>query len=213
VEGLRRVALFEVAAMIALLLSYIWLWQRTFTGAFHVVLVMYFAIGVAGHFLRRESPREIGFRLDNTYRALLSAGVYVVPAIAVTVLVGFALDSWHFPSWRRTLTGAPWLYAWALAQQYGLICVLYRRSNEILGSDSAATAIASAAFAMFHLPNPFLVAVTLAAGVVACRLYRREPNIFVISLAHAMISFVLLCSLPLSVTHGLRVGPGYFVLP
>jgi membrane protease YdiL (CAAX protease family) len=66
------------------------------------------------------------------------------------------------------------------------------------------------AFATFHLPNPFLVPVTLAAGLAACTLYRREPNLFVIGLSHAMVSYFLLCCLPISVTHGLRVGPGYF---
>jgi membrane protease YdiL (CAAX protease family) len=56
------------------------------------------------------------------------------------------------------------------------------------------------------------MAVTLGAGVVACLLYRRSPNVIVIGLAHATLSFVLYCALPYSLTHGLRVGPGYFAV-
>ena len=74
---------------------------------------------------------------------------------------------------------------------------------------ASATASAAVTFATFHMPNVFLVAVTLAAGVAACTLYRRETNLFAIGIAHALVSVVLLCSLPDSVTHGLRVGPGY----
>jgi len=208
----RAIALFEVSAMIALLLSYIWLWHGAFRGSFLVVLALYFGLGVTSHLLRRESARELGIRLDNVPRALRNAAIVFVPVIVLALLVGHVLDSWHFASWERTLVEAPWLVAWALAQQYGLLCFIYRRFGDVFGHLSSATASASVAFATFHLPNPFLVPVTLAAGVAACTLYRREPNVLVIGLAHAMISYVLLCSLPPGVTHGLRVGPGYFAL-
>ncbi len=208
----RTVALFEVSALVALLLSYIWGWQHAFPGSFRVVLVLYFGLGIMSHLIRHESPHEIGIRLDNFPRALLNAAVLVVPAVAVVLLIGLALDSWHFHSWEHTLVELPFLFAWALAQQYGLLCVIYRRLMDIFGNSAAATAGASTAFALFHLPNPFLTAVTLAAGAAACTLYRREPNVLVTGLAHTLISFVLLCSLSPDITHGLRVGPGYFAL-
>lgn len=209
----RTVALVEVGAMTALLLSYIWGWKGTFAGASRLIFVLYFGLGLTSHLLRRETARQIGFRLDNVPRALRNAAVVIVPAAVVVLTIGLVLGSWHFYSWQQMVKGAPWGLVWATAQQYGLLCFFYRRFLEIVGSASAATAAASVTFAMFHLPNPFLVAVTLAAGVVACTLYRREPNVPIIGLAHAMISFVILCSLPFSVTYGLRVGPGYLALP
>lgn len=208
----RTLAVIEVTALIALLLSYIWGWHGAFHGSNFVVLGLYFGIGITSHILRRESPHDIGFRLDNVPGALLNTAMIVVPAIAITLLIGLALDSWHFNSPEHALLGAPWLLAWALAQQYGLLCLFYRRFLEIFGKETWAAASASLAFAAFHLPNPFLVPVTLAAGLAACTLYRREPNVLVIGLAHAMISYFLFCSLPLSITHGLRVGPGFFGL-
>jgi membrane protease YdiL (CAAX protease family) len=105
------------------------------------------------------------------------------------------------------------MLTWATAQQYGLLCFFYRRFLDVFGGPVAATAGASVAFATMHAPNGFLVAVTLVAGVIACTLYRREANVLAIGIGHAAISYVLLCALPYSVTHGLRVGPGYLALP
>ena len=209
----RTPALLEVAAMDVLLLSYIWGWHGAFSGASIAILVLYFGLGIVSHLRRRESARDIGLRLDNFPRALRNALVFVVPAVVIALAVGWALGSWRFYAVLHRLWEAPWLVAWATAQQYGLVCFFYRRFLEIFGTATAATAGAAVTFAAFHLPNPFLVPVTLAAGVAACTLYRREPNLFAIGLAHAAVSFVVLWSLPYTVTYGLRVGPGYLALP
>jgi hypothetical protein len=208
----RTIAFLEVSAMIAILLSYIWGWQRAFVGASQLVLVLYFGLALVSHLLRGESARQVGLRFDNLPRALRNAAVVVVPAVLLALAIGFALDGWHFHSGSQTARGAPWLLAWATAQQYGLLGFFYRRFLEIFGGPLAATAGASVTFAAFHVPNGFLVAVTLAAGAAACTLYRREPNLLAIGAAHAMLSFFLFYSLPFDVTHGLRVGPGYLRL-
>ena len=39
-------------------------------------------------------------------------------------------------------------------------------------------------FALFHLPNPFLTAVTLVAGILAGMLYRVVPNLWAIGAGH-----------------------------
>ena len=210
----RAAAIVEVAALSAILLSYIWGWQRTFPGASLLILVLYFGVGLLSHLRRRESLRDIGIRTDNLRCALINAAVIVVPAAVLCVLVGWLLGSLHFPTASHAVVLALWLIVWGTAQQYGLSCFFYRRFREIFEEQGTwtATAAASVMFALFHMPNGFLVAVTLAAGAVACRLYQREPNLAALGVAHAMISFVVLYSLPFSVTHGLRVGPGYLAL-
>jgi membrane protease YdiL (CAAX protease family) len=208
----RRVALVEVAAMMAILLSFIWGWQGTFAGSSWLLVVLYFGVGVVSHLWRHESARQLGLRIDNVPRAVRNVTAVIVPAVAITLAIGFAIGSLHFYSWSHTVQGAPWMIVWGTSQQYGLLCFFYRRFLEILQGSWAATAAASLTFATFHVPNGFLVVVTLAAGVAACTLYRREPNLLVLGAAHALLSFVLLCSLPFSVTHGLHVGPGYLVL-
>jgi membrane protease YdiL (CAAX protease family) len=104
------------------------------------------------------------------------------------------------------------MVAWGCAQQYGLLCFCYRRFLEIVGNPRGATLSAAVLFAIFHAPNALLMGVTLLAGLVSCTLYRREPNVPVLGLAHAVISFALVGSLAYEVTHGMRVGPGYFLI-
>ncbi len=205
-------AILEVASMVAILLSYIWGWQGRFAGASLLIVVLYFGLAVTGHLLRRESPVHLGLRIDNVPRALRNVATIVAPTVLVALATGLALGSWHFPSWGHMLEEAPWMVAWGTAQQYGLLCFFYRRFLEIFGGPWAATLGAAVAFATFHVPNGFLIGVTLAAGTAACILYRREPNVWVIGIAHALISFVLVCSLPGTVTHNLRVAPGYLAL-
>lgn len=209
VAGSQRqwVPLAEVAAMSAVLLSYIWLWHGRFPGDFALCLTFYFGIGVVGHWLRRESPREIGLRLDNLHQSVVDAARVTLPVIVVVSLIGLIAGSMSYPpmeSWPERL-GRGWV--WGTMQQYGLTAFFYRRFFEVSGSGTAATASAASLFAVFHLPNAFLMLVTLAAGALACWLYRRQPNLLVLGLVHALISFSLLHSLPAALTLRLRVGP------
>jgi hypothetical protein len=199
--------------MVAILLSYIWVWHGTFPGAAPLILALYFGVGIVSHVRRGETARDIGLRFDNFPRALLNVAYVVAPAVAVTLAFGWALGGWHFRSWERSAFELTWMLGWATAQQYGLLCFFCRRFCEIFEAPWSAVGGAAAIFATMHAPNGFLVAVTLVAGTVACTLYRRTPNLIAIGIGHAVVSYVLLCALPFSVTHGLRVGPGYFALP
>jgi Type II CAAX prenyl endopeptidase Rce1-like len=199
----------EVAALTALVLSYIWVWQGAFPGHAQLVVVLYFWIGLASHLRRGESAHQLGLRLDNWRGALRNALPVVAVALFLPLALGAALDTWHFPSWQRSVANLPWAIAWGTAQQYGLVCVLYRRLLEIFQGRWAATLGAAALFALFHTPNLLLMFVTLVAGIAACTLYRREPNVFVLGFAHAVVGYVVSGALPISVTHGMHVGPAY----
>jgi hypothetical protein len=210
---LRAVAFVEIGAMVTILLTYIWFWHDAFHGAALLIIALYFGIGILSHARRGEAPGHIGLRIDNLPRALRNVALVVVPAIGVTLVIGFAMRSWHFRGWEHPIVEPLWMLSWATAQQYGLLCFFLRRFSEIFAPSWAATLGASAVFATMHAPNGFLIAVTAAAGLAACTLYRRVPNLLAIGIGHAALSYVLLCSLPFSVTHGLRVGPGYLALP
>ncbi|MBX5462464.1 MAG: CPBP family intramembrane metalloprotease [Steroidobacteraceae bacterium] len=208
----RLASLLEAGAFCVLILSYIWGWQDAFPGASAVVIGLYFGLGLYGHARRGESLRQIGLRLDNFRAALRNASLVVAPAIVLALLIGTAMGSWHFRPLDETVLNLPYATAWGTAQQYGLLCVLYRRFAELFQSHRAATAAASLAFAIFHIPNTFLVGVTLLAGWAACVLYRREPNVWALGIAHAAVSLFIYYALPFDVTHGLRVGPGYLAM-
>lgn len=209
-ERTRSAAVVEVVALTALLLSYIWGWQGAFPGSSLLIVVLYFGIGIASHLRRGESARQIGFRLDNWRAALRGALIAVGIAALFFLALGAALDTWHFPPPRQMALELPWMVAWGTAQQYGLVCFFYQRLLEILQGPRAATLGAASLFAVFHVPNPLLLAVTLGAGIVSCTLYRRAPNVLVLGIAHAVISIVIASALPLDVTHRMHVGPGYF---
>lgn len=196
--------------MLALLLSYIWLWQGTFPGNARVVVFLYFALGYASHRRRGESARDIGLRLDNWRPATRDVAGVVALGTAVPLAWGVSHGTMHFELSAAALPGLVMHVLWGTAQQYGLLCFFYRRLCEILAGPRAATFAAAAIFAICHLPNVFLIAVTFAAGLISCTLYRRHPNVFVLGAAHALISLTLFGALPFSMTHHLLVGPGYY---
>lgn len=206
-EPNRWAAAIEAAAMGALLLSYIWVWQGAFPGAFLVCLALYLGLGAASHARRGEGARELGFRLDNLGAAARNAAPVLLAFVAAGLLAGGLLGSWHFPDPALAALKLLRGFLWGTLQQYGLLCVFYRRLLELTGRDAWAIPLSGAIFAAFHWPNPFLVAVTLVAGMVACRLYDREPNVPVLGAVHAAVSFVNQHALPLAVTLGQRVGP------
>ncbi|TLZ00523.1 MAG: CPBP family intramembrane metalloprotease [Gammaproteobacteria bacterium] len=207
----RAAALAEILAMLALVLSYIWVWHKRFPGDDLVVTFLYFALCYGSHLRRHESARSVGLRLDNWRPAARQACLPVAVGAAVPLAIGAALGTWHFGP-VGSLLSLPWHVAWGTAQQYGLLCLLYRRSLDTFGSVRGAALAAAGAFALFHLPNPLLVTVTFLGGLVCCTLYRRVPNVLVLGLAHAMISTVVFSALPISITHHMRVGPGYFTV-
>ena len=203
----RIVASLEVAALAVVLLSYIWLWNGAFAGHFAVVLLLYFGIGIETHRRRREKPHDIGLRLDNFGRSFRFVSSWIGPVALAALAVGLLLRTWHFPPLTEATASVAFGVLWGSVQQYGLVCVFYRRLRELLPGDRLPIVAACLLFGLFHLPNPFLTAVTVPLGALACWLYRREPNLLALAIWHGITSFVLFYSLPVSLTMELRVGP------
>lgn len=201
----------EVVAMSGLLTSYIWGWGSTFRGDFTLCIILYAGIGLASHLRAREGPADIGLRVDNLGTAARDAFLATTAIGLLLVGAGALLGSLDFPPpalWPTALRDG---IAWGLLQQYGLLCVFYRRFAEILPRRRDAPLwAASGIFALLHLPNPFLTIATFLAGALACWLYRRTPNLFVLGVMHGLVSFLIVETLPDFITMGMRVGPGFF---
>jgi len=205
--GSARAAAAEVAAFVALLLSYIWLWKGTFPGDRVAVVALYFAIGLETHLRRGERPDEIGLRLDTFGAACGMAMRWLAPAIVAGLAAGRLLGGWAFPPPPRAAADLAYSAAWGTLQQYGLACVLYRRLREALPGRLAPMLAAAGLFSILHLPNPLLMGVTLALGILACAIYERHPNLWALGLAHGLASFCLANALPGWLTLDWRVGP------
>jgi membrane protease YdiL (CAAX protease family) len=196
--------------MTVLLLSYLWLWQGRFPGDFWVCIVLYFGIGIGVHLPRQESASEIGFGLANFGRAMGWVVRIVGPLIVLTVVTGWTLGSLDYGPPRSWITGLSMGILWGTAQQFGLIAVYYRLLRELLHDDRKAAFVSATVFALFHIPNPFLVGVTWVTGLIACWIYRRAPNIWALGIAHGVLSAAISGGLPERVTFGMAVGPGFW---
>lgn len=195
--------------MAVLLISYIWGWGNTFKGDFTLCVILYLGIGLAAHVRAGERPADLGFRWDNLGPAARNALLATIPIGLIVLGTGALLDTLDFPAlsrWPRLLARG---FAWGFMQQYGLLCIFYRRLVELLPGRFGPLLAASAIFGLLHVPNPFLTVTTFFGGALSCWLYRKQPNVIVLGVMHGIISFMIAKSLSDAITMGMRVGPGF----
>ena len=99
---------------------------------------------------------------------------------------------------------------WALVQQFILQDFFMVRLLRLLPTRTAAVIVAATLFAIAHLPNSFLMVVTLIWGIAACTLFLRYRNLYSLGVAHGIMGLCLAIAIPNAVHHQMRVGLGYF---
>jgi len=144
--------------------------------------------------------------------ASIRAAVFTLPVVLFAVLY-LVLGSSTTPKWASVNLPVTFgfLFIWALGQQFALQAVILEESIEKLKEGRKAVLLTAGIFALLHLPNPFLTAVTFVGGVVWCSIYRRYPNIVPLALSHAISSLSLMAALDREITGGMRVGYSYLV--
>jgi len=205
----RRRDIISLALVFLLIYSFIWGWRTSFHGATVVFATALIGLLLSGDATLAGSFRDAGFRLDTAAHAAALLAPMTGLIIAVTVLAGQLLGSIDFPTPHDAWMSLSEAFALGLAQQYVLLAFFYRRFERLLGRNAVAVVATALVFAIFHLPNPFLTIVTLFAGLLCAAVYQRAPNLWINGLAHGLISYHLYHALPLWITGGLRVGPGY----
>lgn len=128
--------------------------------------------------------REWGFQTDNLAGALRTVGPPTAAAAAAMIGTAWRLGNLPPPGgfWALLL-----LYpVWGLAQQFLLNVALARNLASVMPA-GAAVLLAAALFAASHAPDWPVAALTLPAGVVWAWLYRRQPNLWVLGVAHALL--------------------------
>ena len=174
-----------------------------------------FGLMFYSHYLRGETLRDLGWRTDNFTRA---ARLLLLPMLAGSVLlllVGWVWFGGKFSFGEQRagweVLGFPlWGFSWGLLQQYVLQSFINRRAQLIFGKGLVSNLLVAALFALLHLPNPWLMCATFLGGLVWAFAYQRAPNLYALALSHAVLTWVLISTLPPDALHGLRVGYKYF---
>ncbi len=99
---------------------------------------------------------------------------------------------------------------WGLFQQYLVQGFVNRRAQLVWGRGALSIVATGLVFALVHLPNPWLTLITFIGGSASAAVYQRAPNLPALALAHAVVTWTLISTVPQSALGGLRVGFIYF---
>lgn len=217
VVGDRALAAWEIASVASSVLIAEWILaamvgRSKFVVAIPIALAFIFMI--YSHRLRGETLRDLGFRFDNFLRAVKLLLLPMLLIAGVCLLVGWWVGEqinflrWH--SGRPILAQLVLGFGWGLVQQYVLQSFLNRRAQIAWGPGWPSILLVALVFGGLHLPNPWLMVVTLAGGVIWAAVYQRAPNIFALAVSHSVMTWVLVSTLPASALNHLRIGFKYF---
>jgi membrane protease YdiL (CAAX protease family) len=211
--SLRAVTVLEIASVVGSVLLTIWAiapiypqsrWLMAVPGALALVLILH------SQRVRGESWRELGFSSRHFGRALWLLLFPVGLGCVVMLLAGLLNDSLHRSThfWANLLV----VPVWGVLQQYVLQGFIYRRLRSLLpGQISWAIFVTAALFALVHLPNPPLTALTFVAALVWSWVYERAPNLWALGLSHGVLSLTLMHSLPPWLLQSMSVGYKHFL--
>jgi membrane protease YdiL (CAAX protease family) len=203
-RGKRR-DLVELAIAYGLILLVVWTprpWQSLlwWDAAAAVAIIL---------LIRFDGLEALGLRAANLVGSFWVVGAALLAAAAAVALAGVR-HTLRLPASPILFIERYWAYAlWAFAQQFLLQCFFLTRLLRLLPSARTAALAAAVLFALAHLPNPILAAVTFFWGFAACLLFLRYRNLYPLALAHAILGIAIAMTVPGPVDHNMRVGLGY----
>ena len=136
--------------------------------------------------LRRDpgALRRWGLRADTLGPAARETAAVTAPLAGAMVAYGFACG--HLPPPPGFWAILALYPAWGLAQNFLLNAMLARNLRTVL-PEPAAVALATLLFSLSHAPDVEIMALTLLVAPLWLLLYRRNPNLWVLGVAHGVL--------------------------
>ncbi|MGH9341607.1 MAG: CPBP family glutamic-type intramembrane protease [Acidobacteriota bacterium] len=194
-----------------LILVYLW-WGR-FQYHHRLLLVLTYAgagaIILANHLFFGDNRRQLGLRLDNIFRAALGYGAATLAGALAVASIGWLWGDFRLDRWSDISI----YLAWAFAQQYILQNFLRLRGKELLPRQSGwlmPVVLAAGLFALYHLPNYPLMALTFTGAMLWGYLFTQTPNLLCAGLSQACLGIVLILFFKYDLLDQFKIGqPGY----
>jgi hypothetical protein len=202
---LAKLAILEPVLVYAMILAYIWNWRYSHGGAWVGIL----GLMLLSHVVHRESAYGLGFRMRNMGECWREIGPALAALSLLMLASGILLHTMRPIGIGTALASWAAYVPWGVFQQYVLNGYFLNRLDAVLGR-RAASLVAAALFCGVHAPNWFLMLAAFPAGYCSTLIYRRYRNLYFLGLAHATVGFLLFLVVPDSVSHHLRIGPGWF---
>jgi hypothetical protein len=201
----RKAGVLEPLAIFTLIMAYIWRWRFTHPRLWLPVV----ALTLASHVAHRERARALGLQTRNFGICMRRFGPALIGLALAMLSVGLLLGTIRPIGFEQALQSFALYLPWGLFQQYLLNGYFLTRFETTL-SQNAASILTPVLFSVVHSPNWFLMLITPILAYGAIWVYRRHKNLYFLGLAHATIGFLLFFVVTDSVSHHLRVGPGWF---
>ena len=167
---------------------------------------------VVSYLVRNDTPKTIGWRVDNLGPASVLAVKFFAPSFALTFIVGIFLGMLHrAPTHVLEPRRFASYLAFCVLQQVGTNSfVMNRLLRAFAGKVGPAALTTGLAFGALHWPNPVLMPITFVGGVAMAWMFARERNILPLALGQAVLGSLIWLAFPLAWHHSMRVGPGYW---
>jgi hypothetical protein len=201
----RRLAILEPLTVFVFLMLYIWDLRATHSGLWMPIL----GLMLLSHLLHHEGYARVGFGRCRLQGWMIKLG----PALALVGLLvaacGVLMRTIRPIRFGGAVLALAAYLPWGLLQQYILNGYFLNRFDALLSARAASLAAATL-FCIAHTPNWFLMSITFLGGYCSTLVYRQHRCLYVLGLAHALAGFLIFLVVPDSITHHLRVGPGWF---
>ena len=178
-------------------------------GAYNVAVSVAF-LAYLGWRIRRSPGvlRAWGFRTDNLLVASIAQFRFL--AVGILALIAFALVT-ESPGLPRSFWLTVALYpVWGIAQQFALQNLIANNLSGFISKPLGIAVLAATLFALSHYPRLELVALTFVAGIFFTLIYRKNPNLWAVGIAHGLLGsmafYIVLQEDPGAVIIGFLMG-------